>query len=42
VHLVDVIKEVYDNTRVHGMEYFKTHIKKQQIVFFAVSQEIRE
>jgi hypothetical protein len=26
--LVDVIKEVYDNMRVHGMEYFKTHTKK--------------
>ena len=28
-----MIKEVYDNMRVHGMEYFKTHTKKQQILF---------
>jgi hypothetical protein len=41
VHLVDVIKEEYDNI-LHGMEDVKTYAKMQQILFFATSVEMRE
>ena len=40
VHLVGVIKEVLDNTRRHGMEYFKIRTMLDQLSYLDVITEL--